>query len=128
MILSQFCFCIAACDILTQNMNCERFFSSSQLFQKRSKISNCTFLKIFLQSKIFFLNHLLYAKTTFNSDRKFYKKKCRDLMRILLFNFHWKLIHKLLSRNASICFHKLLSRASLISFHKLLSWMTLFDL
>ncbi len=31
--ISQFCFCIAACDILTQNMNCERFFIIS-IFSK----------------------------------------------------------------------------------------------
>jgi hypothetical protein len=65
------------------------FFSSFQLFQKRSKISDCTFLKNFLQTKIFFLTHLLYTKSTFNSDRELYKKKWCDQMRIW-FNFHWK--------------------------------------
>ncbi len=47
------------------------------------------FLKIFLQTKIFFLIHLLYAKSTFNSDRKLYKKRWCDQMRTW-FNFHWK--------------------------------------
>jgi hypothetical protein len=65
-------------------------FSSSQLSQKRSKISDCTFLKIFLQTKIFFLAHLLYAKSTFNSDRKLYKKIWCDQMRTW-FNSHWKI-------------------------------------
>jgi hypothetical protein len=102
-------------------------FSSFQFFQKRSKISNCIFWKFSYKRKIFFLTHFLYAKSTFNNDRRLYKKKCRDLMRIWLFKSHWRLIHKLLSKNASICFHKLLSQSALINFHKLLSWMTLFD-
>ncbi len=61
-------------------------------FKKRSKISDCTFLKIFLQTKIFFFTHFLYAKSTFNNDRKLYKKRWCDLMRIWLFNFHWNRI------------------------------------
>jgi hypothetical protein len=68
-------------------------FSSSQLSQKRSKRLRLHFLKIFLQTKIFFLTHLLYAKTTFNNDRRLYKKKWCDQMRTW-FSFHWKnLIH-----------------------------------
>jgi hypothetical protein len=52
-ILSQFCFCIAACDILTQNMNCERFFIISTL-SKTIETLRLHFLKIFLQTKFFF--------------------------------------------------------------------------
>ncbi len=44
-------------------------FSSSQLFQKRSKRLRLHFLKIFLQTKNFFFIHLLYAKSTLNNDR-----------------------------------------------------------
>jgi hypothetical protein len=64
-------------------------FSSSQLSQKRSKNLKLHFLKIFLQTKIFFLTHLLYAKSTLNSDRELYKKTWCDQMRIW-FSFHWK--------------------------------------
>jgi hypothetical protein len=46
------------------------------------------FWKNFLQTKIFFLTHLLYAKSTVNSDRKLYKKKWCDQMRIWS-SFHW---------------------------------------
>jgi hypothetical protein len=62
-------------------------FSSSQLLQKRSN-SDCIFWKFFYKRKFFFLIHLLYAKSTLNSDRRLYKKKWRDLMRIWSFNFH----------------------------------------
>jgi hypothetical protein len=64
-------------------------FSSSQVFQKRSNISNCTFWKFFYRRKIFFLTHLLYAKSTLNSDRELYKKRWCDQMRIWS-NFHRK--------------------------------------
>jgi hypothetical protein len=70
-------------------------FSSSQLSQKRSKISDCTFWKFSYKRKFFFLTHLLYAKSTFNSDRKLYKKRWCDQMRTWS-SFHWKnLIHYL---------------------------------
>jgi hypothetical protein len=68
-------------------------FSSSQFFQKRSKRLKLHFLKIFLQTKNFFLTHLLYAKSTFNSDRKLYKKRWCDQMRTWSFSSHWNLIH-----------------------------------
>jgi hypothetical protein len=55
-------------------------FSSSQLSQKRSKLSNCIFWKFSYKRKFFFLTHLLYAKSTFNSDRRLYKKRWCDLM------------------------------------------------
>jgi hypothetical protein len=42
-------------------------FSSFQLSQKRSKRLRLHFLKIFLRTKNFFLIHLLYAKSIFNS-------------------------------------------------------------
>jgi hypothetical protein len=64
-------------------------FSSSQLSQKRSKTSDCTFWKFSYKRKIFFLIHLLYAKSTFNSDRKLYKKKWCNQMRTWS-NSHWK--------------------------------------
>jgi hypothetical protein len=66
-------------------------FSSSQLSQKRSKLSNCTFWKFVYKRKFFFFIHLLFAKSTFNNDRRLYKEKWCDLMRIWLFNFHWNL-------------------------------------
>ncbi len=99
MILSQFCFCIAACDTFTQNLSCERFFIIST-FSKTIENLRLHFLKIFLQKKIFFFTQFLYAKSTFNSDRRLYKKRCCDLMRTWLFNSHWRLIHRLLFENA----------------------------
>jgi hypothetical protein len=92
-------------------------FSSSQFSQKRSKISDCTFWKNFLQTKIFFLTHLLYAKSTLNSDRSYIRRddviKCEfDLTFIKkvdsLFNFTDDC--RLLSRRTLINFHRLLSR------------------
>jgi hypothetical protein len=56
-------------------------FSSSQLSQKRSKLSDCTFWKFSYKRKFFFLTHFLYAKSTLNSDRRLYKEKWCDLMR-----------------------------------------------
>jgi hypothetical protein len=76
-VISQSCFFIAACDIVTQNMNCERFFIIST-FSKAIESLRLHFLKFFLQTKNFFLTHLLYAKSTFNRDRKLYKKKLCD--------------------------------------------------
>ncbi len=63
-------------------------FSSFQFSQKRSKFSDCTFWKFFYKRKFFFLIHLLYAKSTFNSDRRLYKKKWCDLIRTWSFSFH----------------------------------------
>ncbi len=54
MISSQFCFCIVAYDILTQNVNCERFFIIS-IFSNAIENLKLHFLKIFLQTKIYFL-------------------------------------------------------------------------
>ncbi len=65
-------------------------FSSSQLSQKRSKKPRLHFLKIFLQTKIFLLTHLLYAKSTLNSDRELYKKRWCDLMRTWSFQLSLK--------------------------------------
>ncbi len=94
-------------------------FSSSQLSQKRSKNLRLHFLKNFLQTKIFFLTHLLYAKSTLNSDRKLYKNRWCDQMRTWS-SFHWKnwfiiWLHRWLSivvakEKALINSHKLLSR------------------
>jgi hypothetical protein len=64
-------------------------FSSFQFSQKRSKLSDCTFWNFFYKRRFFFLIHLLYAKSTFNNDRKLYKKRWCDLMRTWSFNFHW---------------------------------------
>ncbi len=52
--ISQFCFCIAACNTFTQNMNCERFFIIST-FSKAIENLSLYFLKNFLQTKFFFL-------------------------------------------------------------------------
>jgi hypothetical protein len=89
-------------------------FSLSQLFQKRSKISDCTFWKFSYKWKIFFFTHLLYAKSTFNSDRELYKKKWCDQMRTW-FNSHWKnrfiiWLSQIIVAKKQIDFHKLLSR------------------
>ncbi len=64
-------------------------FSSSQFFQKRSKISDCTFWKFSYKRKFLFLTHLLYTKSTFNSDRELYKKRWCDQMRTWS-SSHWK--------------------------------------
>ncbi len=56
-------------------------FSSSQLSQKRSKLQIALFENFFTNEKFFFLTHLLYAKSTLNSDRRLYKKRWCDLMR-----------------------------------------------
>ncbi len=86
--IPQFCFCIAVCDILTQNMSCERFFIIST-FSKAIENFRLHFLKISYKRKFFFLTHFLYLKSTFNSDRKLYKKKWCDQMRTWS-NSHWK--------------------------------------
>jgi hypothetical protein len=70
--------------------------------KKRSKFSDCTFWKFSYKRKFFFLTHLLYAKSTLNSDRKLYKKKWCDLMRTWSFNFHW---NRDLMRTWSFSFH-----------------------
>jgi hypothetical protein len=77
-------------------------FSSSQLLQKQSKLSDFILWKVFYKRKFFFLTHLLYAKSTFNSDRKLYKKRWCDHMRTR-FSFHRK-------TNSLFSFHRLLSR------------------
>jgi hypothetical protein len=82
---------------LSQNINCERFFIISTL-SKTIEISDCTFWKIFYKRKFFFLTHLLYAKSTFNSDRKLYRERWCDQMRTWSSNFHWSLIHFELSQ------------------------------
>ncbi len=110
--ISQFCFCIAACDILTQNMSCERFFIISTL-SKAIESLRLHLLKILLQTKIFFLIHLLYAKSTFNSDRKLCKKKWCDQMRTWS-SSHWK-------NRFIIQFSQITVAKKLIDFHKLLS-------
>jgi hypothetical protein len=56
------------------------FFIISTL-SKAIETSDCTFWKFFYKRKFFFLTHLLYAKSTFNSDRRLYKKRWCDLMR-----------------------------------------------
>ncbi len=65
-------------------------FSSSQLSQKRSKLSDCTFWKFFYKRKFFFLTHLLHAKPTLNSSRRLYKKRWCDLMRTWSFSLSLK--------------------------------------
>jgi hypothetical protein len=64
-------------------------FSSSQLSQKRSKLSDCIFWKFSYKRKFFFLIHLLYAKSALNTDRKLYKKRWCDLMRTWSFSSYW---------------------------------------
>jgi hypothetical protein len=106
-------------------MSCERFFIISTL-SKTIETFRLHFLKIFLQTKIFFLTHFLYAKSTLNSDRELYKEKWCDQMRTWSFSFHWNLIHYWafidhcrearwsLSQNDSNSFHRLVSRDTLI--------------
>ncbi len=50
-------------------------------FSKAIQNLRLHFLKIFLQTKIFFFTHFLYAKSTFNNDRRLYKKRWCDQMR-----------------------------------------------
>jgi hypothetical protein len=85
-ILSQICFCIVACDILTQNMNCKRFFIIS-IFSKMIENLTLHFLKFFLQTRNFLFTHSVHAKMTLISDRKLYKKKWCDQIRTW-FNSH----------------------------------------
>ncbi len=85
--------------------------------QKRSKRLRLHFLNIFSQTKIFFLTHLLYAKSTFNTDRKLYKKKWCDQMRTW-FNFHWK-------TDSLFDFHRWLSRKALIKLSEIVVAKTL---
>jgi hypothetical protein len=69
--------------------------SSFQLFQKRSKISDCIFLKILLQTKFFFFTHFWYAKSTFNNDRRLYKMS-RFRVNLLV---RWSVPRRLISEN-----------------------------
>ncbi len=50
-------------------------------FSKTIETLRLHFWKFFYKRKFFFLTHLLYAKSTFNSDRRLYKKRWCDLMR-----------------------------------------------
>jgi hypothetical protein len=92
-VISQFCFCIAACNTFTQNMSCKRFFIIST-FSKTIESLRLHFLKFFLHTKNFFLIHLLHVKSTLNSDRKLYKKKWCDRCELdrLTFIEHWFII------------------------------------
>jgi hypothetical protein len=92
------------------------FFHHLNSLKKRSKHSGCTFWKFSYKRKFFFLIHLLYAKSTLNSDRKLYKRRWCDQMRTW-FSSHWKVIHCLAftdccreEREALIDSHRLLSR------------------
>jgi hypothetical protein len=78
-------------------------FSSSQLSQKRSKLSGCTFWKFSYKRKFFFLAHLLHAKSAFNSSRRLYKKRWCDLMRTWSFSLSLK-------PDSLFSFHRLLTR------------------
>ncbi len=69
--------------------------------------SRLHFLKLVVQTKNFFLTCSVYAKSTFNNDRKLYKKKWCDQIRTW-FNSHWKI-------DSLFSFHRLLSR-------KILCW------
>ncbi len=50
--ISQFCFCIAACDTLTQNMSCERFFHHFNSF-KNDRNSQIALFENFLTNENF---------------------------------------------------------------------------
>ncbi len=114
-------------------------FHHLNFFKSDRKLSDCTFWKFSYKRKFFFLTHLLYAKSTLNSDRELYREKWCDQMRIWSFNFHWNLIHYwvftdhcrearwLMSRNDSDNFHELVSRDCSDSFHRLVSRDDLFD-
>jgi hypothetical protein len=97
-------------------------FSSFQLFQKTIENLRLHFLKNFLQTKIFFLTHLLYAKSTFNNDWELYKKKRCDQMRIW-FSSHWKTdsLFDFTDDCREDADRLLLLRKTLIDFHRLLS-------
>ncbi len=53
--ISQFCFCIAVCDIFTQNMNCERFFIISTFSKAIETFQIALFEKNFTNEKFSFL-------------------------------------------------------------------------
>jgi hypothetical protein len=81
-------------------------FHHLNFFKSDRNVSDCIFWKFFYKRKFFFLTHLLYAKSTFNSDRELYKKKWCDQMRTW-FNFYWKI-------DSLFNFHRLLSRRRFI--------------
>jgi hypothetical protein len=58
-------------------------------FLKSDRKSQIALFEKFLTNENFFLTHLLYAKSTLNSDRELYKKRWCDQMRTW-FSFHWK--------------------------------------
>jgi hypothetical protein len=59
-----------------------------------TSISDCTFWNLSYKQRNFFLIHSVYAKTTFNVDRRLYKRRYCDLMRTWLFSFHRSLSRK----------------------------------
>jgi hypothetical protein len=54
-VISQFCFCIAACDILTQNMNCERFFLHFNFLKSDRNFQIALFENFFTNENFSFL-------------------------------------------------------------------------
>ncbi len=54
-IMPQFCFCIAVCDTLTQNMNCERFFHHLNSFKSDRNFQIAFFKNSLTNEKFSFL-------------------------------------------------------------------------
>jgi hypothetical protein len=100
-------------------------FSSSQLFQKRSKISDCTFWKFSYKRKFSFslISCMRNRHSTVIED---YIKR-DDVIRyeldlaLIITAAKVDISHKSLSRNALISSHRSLSRSALVSFHRSLS-------
>jgi hypothetical protein len=121
-VISQFCFCIAACDTLTQNMNCERFFIISILSKTIEKSQIALFENSLTNKKFSFLfifctrnRHLTVIESYIRRDDVI---KCElDLI------FIKKLIHYLIFTNdcREDADKLLLSRKTLINAYKLLS-------
>ncbi len=63
-------------------------------FFKNDRKSQIAFLKIFLQTKNFFLTHFLHAKSTLNRDRELYKKRWCDRCELnrLILTEYWFII------------------------------------
>jgi hypothetical protein len=80
---------------------CDLMRTWSFSFSLKSNL-DCTFWNLSYRRRNFFLTRSVYAKSTLNSDRKLYKKKWCDQMRIW-FSSHWK-------TDSLFSFHRLLSR------------------
>jgi hypothetical protein len=114
-ILSQFCFCIAAYDTFTQNM-IETIFHHFNFSQKRSKISDCIFWKFFYKRKFSF-SFISCTRNRHSTMIENYIRKNNVIKCEFDLAFTEKLIHYLIftrdCRETLIDSHRLLSRRTL---------------